>query len=103
MWCERAFFLLQWATIMTVVAATRHIRLGSYAVCLIKTFISYLQTISLAQHLDLRWPDAPFGLMLFMEKISTINLQSFPTQFLTEDYYPLPVLRHLASHWVLWV
>ena len=85
-----AFFLLQWATIIIVVAATAltNVRLGSDAVCLIKTFISYLQTISLAQHLDLRWPDAPFGLMLFMEKISTINLQSFPTQCLTAwDYY----------------
>ena len=55
-----AFFLLQWATIIIVVAATAlmNVRLGSDAVCLIKTFISYLQTISLAQHLDLRWPDA---------------------------------------------
>ena len=83
-------FLLQVFAIVVIVAGTAfmNVRRGSDAVCLIKAFITYLQTASVARHLDLSWPESSSGYLLFMEKISSINLESASTQcLLAWNYY----------------
>lgn len=102
-----AQFLLHWIAIIAVIAIMvwLNVRQGSDAVCLIKTFISYLQTVSIAKELDMRWPDATAGIMFFMEKISSVNFQSAPAQCLlswnyystTGFYVTLPIILGVLS------
>lgn len=85
-----AQFFLHWIAVFVVIAimSLLNVRRGSDAVCLIKTFISYLQTVSIARELDMKWPDSAAGYMAFVEKISTVNFQSAPAQcLLLWDYY----------------
>jgi len=85
-----AQFLLHWIAVVAVIAilARLNVRRGSDAVCLIKTFVSYLQTISIAKELNMKWPDSAAGYMLLIEKLSSVNFQSAPAQcLLSWDYY----------------
>jgi hypothetical protein len=85
-----AQFFMHWVAVIVIIAviARLNVRRGSDAVCLIRTFISYLQTVSIAKELDMKWPDSAAGYMLFIEKISSVNFQSAPAQcLLSWDYY----------------
>lgn len=83
-------FLLQWFAIIVVIAfiTKMNSRPGSDAVCLVKTFVTYLQTVSIAKELNMSWPTPSFGLLLSLEKVSSFNLSSAATQcLLAWDYF----------------
>ena len=85
-----AIFLVQLAGIVAIISIVvwTNVRRGSDAICIIKSFITYMQTVSLAKDLNLRWPDAASGFMVFLEKLSTIDMRSFSVQCLFPgDYY----------------
>ena len=85
-----ALFLLQWFAIVVVIMFITNVnsRPGSDAVCLVKTFVTYLQTVSIAKELDMRWPASASGFLLSLEKVSSVNLKSAATQcLLAWDYF----------------
>lgn len=94
-----AIFLVQLAGIVSIISIVvwTNVRRGSDAICLIKTFITYMQTVSLAKDLDLRWPEATSGFMVFMEKLSTIDMRSFSVQCLFPGNYYSETGLYLAT------
>ena len=94
-----AIFLVQLAGIVSIISVVvwTNVRRGSDAICLIKTFITYMQTVSLAKDLDLRWPEATSGFMVFMEKLSTIDMRSFSVQCLFPGNYYSETGLYLAT------
>ena len=81
---------MQWFAIIVVITfiTKMNSRPGSDAVCLVKTFVTYLQTVSIAKELNMSWPTPSFGLLLSLEKVSSFNLSSAATQcLLAWDYF----------------
>ena len=102
-----ALFFFQWFAIVFVILglAKLNARRGSEAVCLFKAFWTYMQTVYLAKELDMNWPNVAAGYLTFLEKISSVNLQSSATQCLfawdyygaTAFYVMLPIMFAVAS------